>query len=145
MAGIYVHIPFCRKACYYCDFHFSTSLKTKENVLSGIRIEALQRKESLADQEVQTIYLGGGTPSLLSSGEIEDILTAIYKHYQISPEPEITLEANPEDIKEDKIEICIRAIDSNCNTQPEKIDALWNIRGLLNNSWHRIELLVTRQ
>ena len=51
----------------------------------------------------------------------------------------------PEDIKEDKIEICIRAIDSNCNTQPEKIDALWNIRGLLNNSWHRIELLVTRQ
>lgn len=108
MAGIYVHIPFCRKACYYCDFHFSTSLKTKENVLSGILIEALQRKESLADQEVQTIYLGGGTPSLLSSGEIEDILTAIYKHYQISPAPEITLEANPEDIKEDSVKSWIK-------------------------------------
>lgn len=98
MAGIYVHIPFCRKACHYCDFHFSTSLKTKDNVLNGIQLEALQRKESLADQEIKTIYLGGGTPSLLKSNELKDILNAIYVHYSVSPKPEITLEANPEDI-----------------------------------------------
>ena len=98
MAGIYVHIPFCRKACHYCDFHFSTSLKTKAGVLSGIHLEALQRKKSLAHQEIKTIYLGGGTPSLLNSSELENILKAIYTHYSVSSTPEITLEANPEDI-----------------------------------------------
>ena len=98
MAGIYVHIPFCRKACHYCDFHFSTSLKTKAGVLSGIHLEALQRKKSLAHQEIKTIYFGGGTPSLLNSSELENILKAIYTHYSVSSTPEITLEANPEDI-----------------------------------------------
>ncbi|HCY46642.1 MAG TPA: coproporphyrinogen III oxidase [Flavobacteriales bacterium] len=98
MAGVYIHIPFCRKACHYCDFHFSTSLKTKDSVLNGIHLEALQRKESIADQEIKTIYLGGGTPSLLSSSELENILDAIHTHYSVSSTPEITLEANPEDI-----------------------------------------------
>lgn len=98
MAGVYIHIPFCRKACHYCDFHFSTSLKTKDSVLNGIHLEALQRKESIADQEIKTIYLGGGTPSLLNSSELENILDAIHTHYSVSSTPEITLEANPEDI-----------------------------------------------
>ncbi len=103
MAGIYIHIPFCRKACHYCDFHFSTSLKTKENVLEGIRIEALQRRKELATSTIQTIYFGGGTPSILESEELGEILRVIHENYSVSSDAEITLEANPEDISSIKV------------------------------------------
>ncbi|MCA0933379.1 radical SAM family heme chaperone HemW [Lutimonas saemankumensis] len=103
MAGIYIHIPFCKQACYYCDFHFSTSLKNKDSMLSAIKKELVLRKKEISDY-VETIYFGGGTPSLLNPAEIEDILNLIRTHFQVTKDPEITLEANPDDLSKQKIE-----------------------------------------
>ncbi len=97
MSGIYIHIPFCKQACYYCDFHFSTSIKKKEEMLMAIRSELIMRKEEVKDV-VDTIYFGGGTPSLLTMNEIGEILDLVQKHFRVSDFPEITLEANPDDL-----------------------------------------------
>jgi oxygen-independent coproporphyrinogen-3 oxidase len=102
MAGIYIHIPFCKQACYYCDFHFSTSLKKKEEMLNAIKTELRLRKGEIID-EVKTIYFGGGTPSLLGKTEIQELLDVIKKNYRLSDNPEITLEANPDDLDHIKI------------------------------------------
>lgn len=102
MSGIYIHIPFCKQACYYCDFHFSTSLKNKGAVLTAIQQELLLRKNEL-QENVQTIYFGGGTPSILTVGEIQDLLKVIYAHYEVQADAEITLEANPDDLNPEKI------------------------------------------
>lgn len=96
MAGIYIHIPFCKQACHYCDFHFSTSLKKKDALIDAICEELVLRKCEI-NETVQTIYFGGGTPSLLSAEELAKILKTAYAHYNISEAPEITLEANPDD------------------------------------------------
>ena len=109
MAGIYFHIPFCKQACYYCDFHFSTSLKKKEPMLRALRKELLLRKEELREQVVETIYFGGGTPSVLEQGEIDDLLDAVGEHYRVSPDPEITLEANPDDLSPGRLEALARS------------------------------------
>ena len=103
MAGIYIHIPFCKQACYYCDFHFSTSLKRKNELISCLVKELEIRKNELQNEVIQTIYFGGGTPSLLSSEEILMLLNTISKHYKVIENPEITLEANPDDLSEVKI------------------------------------------
>ncbi|RLK06928.1 radical SAM family heme chaperone HemW [Tenacibaculum discolor] len=103
MAGIYLHIPFCKQACYYCDFHFSTSLKKKEELVSCLVKELELRKEELLNETIETIYFGGGTPSLLSIQEIRLLLNTIYKNYTVVENPEITLEANPDDLSEEKI------------------------------------------
>ncbi|MCD8446111.1 radical SAM family heme chaperone HemW [Tenacibaculum finnmarkense] len=103
MAGIYIHIPFCKQACFYCDFHFSTSLKKKDELISCLITELEIRKNELQNEIIETIYFGGGTPSLLSSKEITSLLNAIYKHYKVIENPEITLEANPDDLSEEKI------------------------------------------
>ncbi|MCG8774120.1 radical SAM family heme chaperone HemW [Tenacibaculum finnmarkense] len=103
MAGIYIHIPFCKQACFYCDFHFSTSLKKKDVLISCLITELEIRKNELQNELIETIYFGGGTPSLLSSEEITSLLNAIYKHYKVIENPEITLEANPDDLSEEKI------------------------------------------
>jgi len=103
MAGIYIHIPFCKQACYYCDFHFSTSLKRKDEMLKGIHKELSLRKPEITE-EIETIYFGGGTPSLLSTEEINFILDLIKENYNVAVHPEITLEANPDDLTKDKIE-----------------------------------------
>ena len=103
MAGIYIHIPFCAQACYYCDFHFSTSLKLKKRVISAIRKEIFQQKKYLGNSVVQTIYFGGGTPSLIESGEIESIYNTIKQNFILSNVIEVTIEANPEDITESLI------------------------------------------
>ncbi|MBE7628571.1 radical SAM family heme chaperone HemW [Tenacibaculum piscium] len=103
MAGIYIHIPFCKQACFYCDFHFSTSLKKKDELISCLITELEIRKNELQNELIETIYFGGGTPSLLSSEEITSLLNAIYKHYKVIENPEITLEANPDDLSEEKI------------------------------------------
>lgn len=95
--GIYLHIPFCKQACHYCDFHFSTSLKKKSELVNALCKELLLRKGEL-NGTVETIYFGGGTPSLLSSEELQQIFEAIYSNYKISENPEITLEANPDDL-----------------------------------------------
>ena len=103
MSGIYIHIPFCKQACFYCDFYFSTSLKKKDELIQSILIEIELRKNELNDEVVETIYFGGGTPSLLNQSDVEAMIQAIYKHYKVGPNPEITLEANPDDINEEKL------------------------------------------
>ena len=103
MAGIYIHIPFCKQACFYCDFHFSTSLKRKEEMLQAILSELQLRKNEFEDEQIETIYFGGGTPSLLTSEEISTIFKVIYRNYNVIESPEITLEANPDDLSESKI------------------------------------------
>jgi oxygen-independent coproporphyrinogen-3 oxidase len=101
MAGIYIHIPFCRKACHYCNFHFSTSLGKAEAVVNSI-IKEIGLRSSEMKEEVQTIYFGGGTPSILATATIENMLDAIKTNYSVSSNPEITLEANPDDITAEK-------------------------------------------
>jgi len=103
LAGIYLHIPFCKKACFYCDFHFSTSLKKKDELISCLEKELEIRKDELKDETIETIYFGGGTPSLLSVEEIELLMKSIYENYTVSANPEITLEANPDDLTDAKI------------------------------------------
>ena len=104
MAGIYLHIPFCKQACFYCDFHFSTSLKMKETLISCLVKEIEIRKNELENQVIETIYFGGGTPSLLSQSEIDVLIEAVYEHHVVVEMPEITLEANPDDLSKTKIE-----------------------------------------
>ncbi|MHA7942836.1 radical SAM family heme chaperone HemW [Formosa sp. 3Alg 14/1] len=101
--GIYIHIPFCKQACFYCDFHFSTSLKKKDELIDALIVELELRKSEFENDTVATIYFGGGTPSLLSLEEIETILKAVYDNYSVIENPEITLEANPDDLSETKI------------------------------------------
>ena len=98
MAGIYLHIPFCRKRCYYCDFFKSTDLSQKIRLLGGLRKELENRAFELSSEKINTIYLGGGTPSVLLVNELKDLLDTIYRNYQVSPEAEITMEANPDDL-----------------------------------------------
>ncbi|UMB60034.1 radical SAM family heme chaperone HemW [Lutibacter sp. A80] len=103
MAGIYIHIPFCKQACYYCDFHFSTSIKRKEEMLLAIINELQMRKNEFENELIETIYFGGGTPSLLTTKEITAIFEVIYSNYKVITNPEITLEANPDDLSESTI------------------------------------------
>ncbi len=98
MSGIYIHIPFCRKACHYCDFHFSTSLSLKSELLACIEKEIELQAGTIDNTKIETIYFGGGTPSLLSAIELESILNKISHRFSISTEAEITLEANPDDL-----------------------------------------------
>lgn len=101
MPGIYLHVPFCRKACHYCNFHFSTSLQLKEEFLVALKEEIILRRDEAKGEPTDTIYFGGGTPSLLSPEELQSILNLIRNHYTIGPDPEITLEANPDDLTMD--------------------------------------------
>ncbi len=103
MSGIYIHIPFCKQACFYCDFHFSTSLKKKDEMINALAKEIELRKDELHNETVETIYFGGGTPSVLSVEEIEKLIATVYKNYRVVDAPEITLEANPDDLSEAKI------------------------------------------
>ncbi|MBO0591740.1 radical SAM family heme chaperone HemW [Cellulophaga sp. E16_2] len=103
MSGIYIHIPFCKQACHYCDFHFSTSMGKKDAMLSAIKRELVLRKGEFKNEVVATIYFGGGTPSVLSTEEIQGIINSVYANYSVVERPEITLEANPDDLSEDKI------------------------------------------
>lgn len=103
MAGIYIHIPFCKQACFYCDFHFSTSLKKKEVMLHCLKKEIALRKEELKGEKVETIYFGGGTPSVLNTSEIDNLIATVYHHFDVIENPEVTLEANPDDLSEEKI------------------------------------------
>lgn len=109
LSGIYIHIPFCRRACDYCDFHFSTSLQLKSKTVDAICAELEQRALKWQSEPVNTIYFGGGTPSLLNSGELTQIMQAVKKNYPIGNEPEITFEANPDDINADVLKTWISA------------------------------------
>ncbi len=98
MAGIYIHIPFCKQACSYCDFHFSTNQQTRKGLAVAISKEIEIQKNYLEGEIIQTIYFGGGTPSLLHADELSVILDSIRSTKQIIDHPEITLEANPDDL-----------------------------------------------
>lgn len=103
MAGIYLHIPFCKQACHYCDFHFSTVLKRQPQMVEALKKELILRKAEL-NQKVKTIYFGGGTPSLLSITQLNELLNCIKNHYAVDEKAEITLEANPDDLSREKLE-----------------------------------------
>lgn len=104
MAGIYIHIPFCKQACHYCNFHFSTSLKTKEQFIQALLQEIDLRQAYLKAQTIDTLYLGGGTPSLLHKEELTAILRQLKQYFSFSSNFEFTLEANPDDISETLLE-----------------------------------------
>ena len=95
---LYLHIPFCHQACHYCDFHFSTNVALKSDLVHAICQEIALQKEYLGSKNLKTIYFGGGTPSLLSADELEKILNTIHQNFSVENEAEITLEANPEDL-----------------------------------------------
>ena len=103
MAGIYIHIPFCKQACHYCDFHFSTSLKHKDELLQCIHEELQLQRPYLENQTVETIYFGGGTPSLLSASELNKIIDTVHQNFEVLNQAEITLEANPDDLGIEKL------------------------------------------
>jgi oxygen-independent coproporphyrinogen III oxidase len=105
LAGLYIHIPFCKKACHYCNFHFSTNQKHKYEFLQALCKELQQRATELKNTTVSSIYFGGGTPSLLTSEDLNLIFKTIETYYKIAPSAEITLEANPDDLKNSKIKM----------------------------------------
>lgn len=107
MSGIYIHIPFCKQACHYCDFHFSTSLKKKDEMVLSLAKEIQLRKSELENDPefsgVETIYFGGGTPSILDASDLKRLIDAVYQNYKVAENPEITVEANPDDLSEERI------------------------------------------
>lgn len=111
MSGIYIHIPFCKQACHYCDFHFSTNLKKKDEMILALAKEIQLRNKnnpithhpSPITEVIETIYFGGGTPSILSIEDIRFLIDEVYKNYKVVENPEITVEANPDDLTEERI------------------------------------------
>ena len=103
MSGIYIHIPFCKQACHYCDFHFSTSMKKKDEMVLALAKEIKLRKSEFKNEIVETIYFGGGTPSILSSKDIRMLMDAVFQNYTVIENPEITVEANPDDLSKERI------------------------------------------
>jgi oxygen-independent coproporphyrinogen-3 oxidase len=97
-AGIYIHIPFCRKACHYCNFHFSTQMKYKEEMIKCILKEIELKSSHFQQYEIQTIYFGGGTPSILNESELKQIIGKVYELFEVDKKIELTLEANPDDL-----------------------------------------------
>ncbi len=104
MAGIYIHIPFCKQACTYCNFHFSVSLKNKAAFVNALIKEILAENNFIVDKNIETIYMGGGTPSLLNFDEMKRIFEALQSKFSIAKNAEITLEANPDDITKLQLE-----------------------------------------
>lgn len=103
MSGIYIHIPFCKQACHYCDFHFSTNLKKKDEMVLALAKEIEMRKSEFQDEIVETIYFGGGTPSILQIADLRFLIDEVYRNYKVVSTPEITVEANPDDLTENRI------------------------------------------
>ncbi len=103
MAGVYIHIPFCKQKCHYCNFYSAISLKYRNEFIGVLIDEIIRRKDYLGEEKVNTIYFGGGTPSMLSVEEISSIISTIYKSHDVSTDVEITLEINPDDFNKEKI------------------------------------------
>ncbi|MGB3849990.1 MAG: radical SAM family heme chaperone HemW [Tunicatimonas sp.] len=103
MAGIYLHVPFCKQACHYCDFHFSTNTQRREDMVRALAKELTLQRDYLAGETVQTIYLGGGTPSLLAASELALLLATVHRQFPVATQPEVTLEANPDDLNPAKL------------------------------------------
>lgn len=103
MAGIYIHIPFCKQACHYCNFHFATSLHYKNDFIAALLKEITLQEKYLENENIETIYFGGGTPSLLNIEELVPVIEKIKSVFNVSPDVEITLETNPDDITDTKL------------------------------------------
>ena len=104
MAGIYIHIPFCKQACSYCNFHFSTSSKNRQRILDAMLKEIEDRADFFIDEQVQSVYFGGGTPSILDQSELSQIFKKLETHFDLSRLKEVTLEANPDDLSQKKLQ-----------------------------------------
>jgi oxygen-independent coproporphyrinogen-3 oxidase len=105
MAGIYFHIPFCRKACHYCDFHFTTSGKYVEEMVDAQLKEMDKRRDYVSGEMLETIYFGGGTPSVLTGDQLKKYFGKMEELFEISPNAEITLEANPDDLSAEQVRL----------------------------------------
>jgi putative oxygen-independent coproporphyrinogen III oxidase len=103
LSGIYIHIPFCKHKCNYCNFYSLASTRYIDQVTNALISELQQRKEYLQDEPVETIYFGGGTPSILKASDIEEIINVVFKFYKVAADAEITLEANPDDLTPEKL------------------------------------------
>ena len=103
MSGIYIHIPFCKQACNYCDFHFSTSMKKKDAMVFALAKEIKLRKNELENEIIETIYFGGGTPSILKIDDIKFLINEVFNNFKVAENTEITIEANPDDLSENFI------------------------------------------
>ncbi len=132
MAGIYIHIPFCKKICYYCDFFKSRELSLKEDFLNALRKEIALRRDYLQDEAVETVYFGGGTPSVLSVPEVSQILETLAGAFSITKDAEITFECNPEDLTGDYLkglrETGINRLSIGCQSFYDKHLKLMNRR-----------------
>ncbi|MBN1987556.1 MAG: radical SAM protein, partial [Prolixibacteraceae bacterium] len=104
MAGIYIHVPFCRQKCYYCDFYKTVNTRQTANFVRTIQNEAEKRKDYLENENIETIYFGGGTPSVLNDSSLREILGFLHHRFTINRDAEITLEANPDDLDFDYIQ-----------------------------------------
>ena len=144
MPGIYVHIPFCRKACYYCNFHFSTSFQRKDELVNALEKEVQLQAHYLQGQTIDTIYFGGGTPSALPPEDIERIFTAIVSSQAVSSNAEITLEANPDDITIENLvawkHIGINRLSIGIQAFQENLLAAWNRSHTANQALEVIPL-----
>lgn len=107
MAGIYIHVPFCRQACRYCDFYFTVSLKYLDAYVDALLLELAHRGEELRGMEVSTVYLGGGTPSVLTPAHVEKIMNHVQELYQVEADAEVTIEANPDDLDDARLEMLL--------------------------------------
>jgi oxygen-independent coproporphyrinogen III oxidase len=129
MAGIYIHIPFCKQACHYCDFHFSTNLTNRSPMVEAI-VHELHLQHDYIQGAVNTVYFGGGTPSILPVGDLQKILKTILSQYQITADPEVTIEANPDDLSFDKLstlnEIGINRLSIGIQSFDDRILAYFN-------------------
>lgn len=139
MSGIYLHIPFCRQACHYCDFHFSTVLKTKTALLKAMEKE-IELQKGYLTSPLRSIYFGGGTPSLLSAGEINGMIDKLQKNHQIEPNAEITLEANPDDLSTIKLK---ELMDAGINRLSIGVQSFCNEDLLFMNRTHNARQALT--
>src|SRR5690606_8741175 len=131
MAGIYMHIPFCRKACHYCDFHFSTSRDRQREMIDAICRELILQKEYLAQQPIHTLYFGGVTPSLLTADELSSLTSTVKLHYALQLGAEVTLEANPDDLSEHTVSVLRQGVD------PRSIMDAWTVNDAVLETLNR--------
>jgi oxygen-independent coproporphyrinogen-3 oxidase len=136
MSGIYIHIPFCKQACHYCDFHFSTSMKKKDEMVLALAKELQLRSGEFQNEIIETIYFGGGTPSVLTAFEIQLLIDTVYQNYHVVENPEITLEANPDDLSKDRI---IELSKSPINRLSIGIQSFYEVDLQLMNRAHNAE------
>ncbi len=136
MSGIYIHIPFCKQACHYCDFHFSTNLKKKDEMVLALAKEIEMRKSEFQDEIVETIYFGGGTPSILQIADLKFLIDEVYRNFKVVENPEITVEANPDDLTENRI---IELSNNKVNRLSIGIQSFFEDDLLLMNRAHNVE------